>query len=65
MRGKAADDQGTPVADAQVIYFAPPPWTGSGEPVEVATKSDATGQFQLAAPALKRPGFFRKWAYVA
>ena len=54
IQGKVVDDQGKPVADAQVVFFAPRPLAGTGEPVEVATKTDAGGQFRFASPRLQR-----------
>jgi hypothetical protein len=63
IQGKVVDDQGKPVPDAQVVYYAPRPWLGIGEPVEVATKTDAEGQFRVASPAVKRGAFLQFWAY--
>ncbi len=62
IQGKVVDDQGKPVSDAQVVFYAPRPWGSSGEPAEVATKTDAGGQFRLASPRLKR-AVFRLWSY--
>ncbi len=41
IQGKVVDDQGKPVADAQVVFFAARHFDGSGDPVEVQTKTDA------------------------
>ena len=63
IQGKVVDDQGKPVADAQVVYFAPPGPGLAREPVEVGTKTDAGGQFRLASPPLGRTAWFLIWAY--
>ncbi len=63
IQGKVVDDQGKPVADTQVVWYAVLPTGSSVEPAEVATKMDAAGQFQLALPSLSRAAFFRFWAY--
>ncbi len=63
IQGKVVDDEGKPAADARVFYFAPRPWNGGGNLVEVATKTDATGRFRLAAPPRKRANWFLIWAY--
>jgi hypothetical protein len=39
--GEVVDDQGKPVADAQVFFYAPPVVYGRGDPVELRTTSDA------------------------
>ncbi len=63
IQGKVVDDQGKPVPEAQVVYFVPRPLSGTREAEEVATKTDAVGQFRLAPPRLKRAVFFRLWSY--
>jgi hypothetical protein len=55
LQGKVIDDRGKPVADAQVIFYAPPPWEGTVDPFEIRTKTDAGGQFCLDCPPLGRP----------
>jgi len=40
--GEVADGQGKPVADSQVVFYAPPVVYGKGDPVEVRTKTDTT-----------------------
>ncbi len=62
IQGKLVDDQGKPVPDVQVIYFIPRPLDGTKELEEVATKTDAGGQFRLASPLHKRAAF-RLWSY--
>ena len=57
IQGKVADEQGKPAANAQVVYFAPRPWTGVGEPVEVATKTDARGGIPARASCAEGAGF--------
>jgi Carboxypeptidase regulatory-like domain len=52
--GEVVDDQGNPVADAQVVFYSPPTVYGNGEPVEAQTRSDSAGNFSLKAPPLKR-----------
>jgi len=51
IQGKVVDDQGKPVADAQVVQFTPRPWIGSGDSVEVQTKTDAEGHRRCRAPS--------------
>ncbi len=65
IQGKVVDDQGKPVADAQVVFFAARHFGGGGDPVEVQTKSDAGGQFRIAFPPLRRAtkGGVHVWAY--
>ena len=50
VQGTVVDDQGKPVADAQVIFHAPAPWYGKADPVEVRTKTDAEGRFRSRLP---------------
>jgi hypothetical protein len=52
--GAVVDGQGKPVADAVVIFYAPPVVYGKGDPVEAQTKTDAAGKFSLKTPPLKR-----------
>ncbi len=52
--GDVIDDRGKPVADAQVVFFAPPGAFDTRGPVEVRTKSDAEGKFSLKVPPLGR-----------
>jgi Carboxypeptidase regulatory-like domain len=52
--GEVVDDQGKPVADAQVVLYSPPTAYGQGESVEVRATSDAQGKFNLKVPPLKR-----------
>ena len=63
IQGKVVDDQGKPVADARVVYFTPRPMVGTGEPVEVETKTDAGGHFLFVSSRLKRAVYFRLWSY--
>ena len=63
IQGKVVDDQGKPVADARVVYFTPRPMVGTGEPVEVETKTDAGGHFLFVSSHLKRAVYFRFWSY--
>src|SRR5271170_7476440 len=52
--GEVVDDQGKPVAGAQVVLFAPPVVYGKGDAVEVRATSDPQGKFSLQWPPLKR-----------
>ena len=52
LAGRVVDEQGKPVADARVFFFAPPPLEGKVEPVELRTQTDAGGQFHLEYPPL-------------
>ena len=65
IEGTVVDDQGKPVADAQVLFFAPAPAGGKVESVEVRTKTDAAGRFRLTTPPLGRDtaNGARVWAY--
>ncbi len=65
LAGRVVDDQGKPVADAQVFFFAPPPLEGKVDPVEVRTQTDAGGQFHLPYPPLGRVALneVHVWAY--
>jgi len=65
LAGRVVDDQGKPVADAEVDFFAPPPLEGKVDPVEVRTQTDAGGQFRLAYPPLGRTAMneVHVWAY--
>ncbi len=65
LAGRVVDDQGKPVADAQVFFFAPPPLEGKVDPVEVRTQTDAGGLFHLAYPPLGRVALneVHVWAY--
>ena len=53
-KGEVVDDQGKPVADAQVVFYSPPTTYGDGDSVEVWATSDAQGKFSMKAPPLKR-----------
>jgi hypothetical protein len=52
--GEVVDDQGKPVADAQVVFYAPPVVYGTGDAVERQTKSDVQGKFSPSIPPLRR-----------
>ena len=54
IQGTVVDDQGKPVADAQVVFFAPPPPEAKVDPVEVRAETNAQGQFGLSYPPLGR-----------
>ncbi len=59
-QGNVVDEQGKPVADAQVVFSASRGWAGNGKPVELATRTDASGQFRLASEMFRhstRPCF--------
>jgi hypothetical protein len=67
IEGKVLDEQGKPVADAQVVANAPYSrfFVGGGDPVEVETKTSADGRFRLMLPAKLRGAMdqVRIWAY--
>jgi hypothetical protein len=50
--GAVIDTAGKAVGDAQVLFVAPAPWGGKVQPVEVRTKTDASGRFRLIVPPL-------------
>jgi hypothetical protein len=53
IQGKVVDDQGKPVAGAQVLFQAPAAWGVKPGPVEVRTQTDADGRFRLTTPPLR------------
>ena len=65
LQGTVVDDQGEPVADAQVFFHAPAPWGGDAEPVEVRAKTDDQGRFRLTTPRMAGVSILdsRVWAY--
>ncbi len=65
LQGTVVDDQGKPVADAQVIFHAPAPWKGDAEPVEVRAKTDAEGRFLLTTSRMAGVDILdsKVWAY--
>jgi len=67
LQGTVVDDQGKPVADAQVVFHAPAPGGGKVQPVEVRTKTDAEGRYRLTTPPLGGVYILlaRVWAYRA
>lgn len=54
LTGEVVDDQGKPVANAQVVLYSPPTTYGHGNSVEVRATSDAQGKFNVKLPPLKR-----------
>jgi hypothetical protein len=52
--GEVVDEQGKPVAGAQVVFYAPPVVYGEGGAVELRTRSDTEGKFNLKVPRLER-----------
>ena len=65
LQGTVVDDQGKPVADAQVIFHASAPWKGDAEPVEVRAKTDAEGRFRLTTSRMAGVSILdsKVWAY--
>jgi hypothetical protein len=65
IQGSVTDEGGKPVADAEVLFFAPAPSRGKAQAVEVKTKTDAAGRFRLAVPSLAGVEVFRAnlWVY--
>jgi len=63
--GRVDDDHGRHLADALVVFFAPRAWDGNGDPVEVQAKTDASGEFHLAYPPVRRIAMDEAhiWAY--
>jgi Carboxypeptidase regulatory-like domain len=54
VQGRVVDDQGKPVANAELVFYAPPPLEGKVDPVEIRTKTVAGGHFLLESPPLGR-----------
>jgi len=52
--GEVVDDKGKPVADAQVVLYAPPLGSGWEDTAEAATRSDGEGRFHLKIPPFGR-----------
>ena len=52
--GDVVDSQGKPVADARVVFYAPPVGYLKGDPVEVQATTDVSGKFSLVRPPLGR-----------
>ena len=50
--GEVVDGQGRPVADARVVFYAPPDRTLKTGPVELQTGTGNDGKFSLVRPAL-------------
>jgi hypothetical protein len=67
VEGTVVDDQGKPVADAQVTFHASAPWKGDAGPVEVRAKSDDKGRFRLATSRMAGVDILdaKVWAYRA
>jgi RNA polymerase sigma factor (sigma-70 family) len=67
LAGRVIDEQGKPVGDAQVFFFAPNTllFSGNGDPVEVRTQTDASGQYRLALPPMRQAAMKQAhvWAY--
>ena len=64
LQSTVIDDQGKPVAGAEVVYHAPAPWGSKVGPLEVRAMSDAQGRFRIVAPP--RPVNIRRagvWAF--
>jgi hypothetical protein len=52
--GEVVDEQGKPVAGAEVVLYSPPTVYGKGTSVEVRATSDAQGKFTLIVPRFER-----------
>ena len=52
--GEVVDEKGKAVADARVVFYAPPVAYLKGDPVEVQGKTNSDGKFSLAVPHLER-----------
>jgi hypothetical protein len=49
LEGKVVDDDGRPVADAQVVLYSPPGLSGSREPLDAHARTDGQGRFVVGA----------------
>jgi hypothetical protein len=54
IEGKVVDDEGKPVAGAQVVFFALLARERMVNPMDVRTSIDAGGQFRIVRPSLRR-----------
>ena len=52
--GEVVDDQGKPIANAEVVLYSPPTSYGKGTSVEVRAKSGTQGKFNLIVPRFER-----------
>ncbi len=52
--GEVVDGKGKAVADARVVFYAPPVAYLKGEPVEAQTRTDHDGKFRMVRPPLGR-----------
>ena len=52
--GEVVDAKGKAIANARVVFYAPPVTYLKGDPVEVNTTADANGKFNLVVPPLGR-----------
>ena len=52
--GLVVDEAGKPVAEARVVFYAPPMVSGKENTAEARTTTDAGGRFQLEVPPLGR-----------
>lgn len=64
MEGKVVDEQGKPVADAQVVYFVPRHFDGSGDTLELQTRTGPSGQFRLVPVNRRASDQAFLWAYL-
>src|SRR6516165_291161 len=67
LQGTVVDDQGKPVAGAQVIFHVSAPWSDDVEPVEVRAKTDDEGRFRLTTSRMAGVDILdsKFWAYRA
>ena len=65
LQSTVVDDQGKPVAGAQVVFHGPTPMEHKTGPVEVRATTGAGGEFRLDVPAIRRLPVFRAqvWAF--
>ncbi|MFI5459023.1 MAG: carboxypeptidase regulatory-like domain-containing protein [Isosphaerales bacterium] len=65
LQGTVVDDQGKPIAGAQVVLYSPPGVAGNGNPTEVQARTDRQGRFVLKSSALGEVHFagVHVWAY--
>ena len=57
--GTVVDDQGKPIAGAEVVFHGPTPMEDKTGPVEVCATTGAGGEFRLDVPAIRRLPVFR------
>ena len=62
--GLVVDGHGKPVADAKVVFYAPPAAYSRRDPIEVEVRTDAQGNFTLKIPPPGAGRSFVNWANI-